>query len=110
MLTNTETKLRSLRSKSPKLYWNFLNNLSPKIKKNKESPSIEEFYEHFCNINFDPNQEQFNGIIYQHANNLDINSPITESEKCACIHNLKNCKASSPSDTILNEYQKQLLN
>ena len=37
---------------------------------------------------------------------MDINSPITESENCACIHNLKNCKASSPSDNILNEYLK----
>ena len=55
-------------------------------------------------INSDPNQEQFNGIIDQHANILDFNSPITESEICACIHNLKNCKASSPSHNILNEY------
>ena len=57
-------------------------------------------------INSDPNQEQFNGIIDQHANILDFNSPITESEICACIHNLKNCKASSPSDNIVNEYLK----
>ena len=67
---------------------------------------MEEFYEHFSNINSDPNQEKFNSIIDQQANNLDINSPITESESCACIHNLKNCRASSPSDNILNEYLK----
>jgi len=44
-----------------------------------------EFYEHFSNINSDPNQQQFYGIIDQHANNLVINSPITESEMCAYI-------------------------
>ena len=35
-----------------------------------------------------------------------LNAPLTEHEIIKCINNLKNSKASSPSDNILNEYIK----
>ena len=46
---NQQKKLRNLQSKSPKLYWKFIKCL--KYKTSANTPSLEEFYEHFKLIN-----------------------------------------------------------
>ena len=105
---NNANKLRSLNEKQPKKYWNFLKKLKPK-NKNTDSPSIDEMYHHFKNINNDENQNKFDEEIeinrMNEPNNY-LNSPIEEYEINKCITNLKNGKTPSPNDGILNEYIK----
>jgi hypothetical protein len=104
---NRSKTLRTLNEKSPKLYWKFLNNLKPKGK-NTPTPSIQDFYEHFKAININTiNDDRFTDelITSQHSN-LILNSKITEAEILKCIVKLKNSKAPSPVDNIINEYIK----
>ena len=102
-------KLRNMHVKSPKQYWNFLNKLKPKVKGSK-SPNIDDFYNHFKNINSDSNHDNdfefFNDQAMQNEFNDYLNSPISEDDVIKGIKNLKNNKAPSPTDNILNEYIK----
>ena len=84
-----------------------MNSLKPKTKLNK-APSIDEFYEHFKIINTNTiDDDRFeNDIHTTNDSNMYLNAPLTEHEIIKCINNLKNSKASSPSDNILNEYIK----
>ena len=71
-----------------------------------KTPTLEDLHKHFENINTYNNNETFD------TENLDINADeelnrkFTEQEIHKCIQNLKNGKASSPSDKIINEYIK----
>lgn len=100
---STQNKLRNIQSKNPKEYWKFINSLKRKTCLN--TPTLEEFYEHFkilnfgdpdanCELNFDNTQ-----------NNEILNSKITSDEILRCIRNLNNGKASG-SDRIVNEHIK----
>ena len=104
------TKLRMLNDKCPKKYWKFLNNLKPKSA-GSTSPDITELYEHFRNINTcDYDQSNNYDFVHHDANQLHdneyLNGPISEYEINKCIMNLKNAKAPSPTDDIINEYIK----
>ena len=102
-----EQKLRIMSEKSPKNYWEFLNNIKPKHEK-IETPSMEEFFEHFKRVNSNTiNDDRFYDERME-AQECDefLNSPITESEIRKCIRNLRNSKAASSSDNIINEYIK----
>ena len=85
-----------------------------KNKKSKENksvtPNIEDFYKHFQTVN--SNSEGIN----ETTQDLDfdqgdlhvtsLHEPISADEILKCISNLKNSKASSSTDNILNEYIK----
>ena len=68
-------------------------------------PSIEEFYNHFKKINECNNVENEPNFNTSTSNSL-LNTPINEHEIAKCIDNLKNDKAASPNDKIINEYIK----
>ena len=106
-------KLREISSKNPKQYWKYLNNLNPRHKVN-ESPSPDEFLEYFKSLNENNVQDdRFSDLQNDVQNQNDcLNSEITEYEINKCIMNLKNSKAPSPFDNIINKYiksTKQLL-
>ena len=103
-----ESKLRNMHRKRPKEYWKFLNSL--KTKKPNEQPDLNEFYEHFKNINATSNIDPENDIPltppdFDNDGEEILNCEITESEIRKCIRNLKNSK-SPVTDDVLNEYLK----
>ena len=101
-----ETKLRALSTSNPKQYWKFLNNLKPK-KANINSPSIDEFYQHFRAINqITIHDDAPADLNIPNIHNDNLNSPIRDEEILAGIKNLKNGKSPSSNDNILNEYIK----
>ena len=100
-------KLRQLHTRRPKDYWRYLNSLS-KNKSSEKSPSLQEFFEHFRNINVSERNEDFvfeqSGFDSENADQI-LNSSITESELAEAINGLKLGK--SPGyDEILNEHIK----
>ncbi|MEW8548531.1 MAG: reverse transcriptase family protein [Candidatus Thiodiazotropha sp.] len=101
---NKSKQLRDMQSKNPKEYWRYLNSINYN-KRQKEQPSLNEFYEHFKNIN--TNNEADEQLTYEYLNdeNLILNSHITKEEINVCIKNLKSGK-SPGEDKILNEYIK----
>ena len=72
-------------------------------------PGLDEFYEFFKTVNSNnenvetPINDEFD---YMSIDDTELNSPITGSEILKCISNLKNSKAPSQIDNILNEYIK----
>ena len=100
---NQQKRLRNLQSKSPKLYWKFINSLKHKTSSN--SPSLEEFYEHFKLINSAIEETDDNLPSVDNQNNDILNECITSDEICKCIRKLNNGKASG-IDNVLNEYIK----
>ena len=103
-----QNKLRNLNDTNPKRYWQFINKLGPN-KNNTNKPTLEEFYDHFKTINErDIEDNRFDDIVNSETNiNLDANITIDEITKC--VKSLKNGKACSPFDEILNEYIKASL-
>ena len=100
-------KLRQLHTRRPKEYWRYLNSLS-KNKSSGKSPSLQEFIEHFRNINVSERNEDFvfeqSGYDSENADHI-LNSPITESDITEAINGLKLGK-SHGYDEILNEHIK----
>ena len=108
---NNQKILRRLSTNNPKKYWKFLNSLKPKTK-DAPSPSIEEFYNHFKNVNSNSDNENDTELNTEQINNSNesLNMTITESEINKCINNLQNSKTPSQTDNILNEYIKSTKN
>lgn len=105
-----EKKLRSMHNENPKQYWTFINSL--KKKSNIDMPSLDELYTYFknsnTNENIDDNFDLPPDILLNSQEQL--NSPFTENEIDKHISGLKNSKAASPSDNIVNEYIKTTRN
>ena len=100
-------KLRHMSSNRPKHYWKLLNKLKPKSRDNNNYPSLHDFYEYYKNINgLDTGESQSSGTPLNADVNLELNMPISLLEIERCIQNLKNGKACSPIDKILNQYIK----
>ena len=106
----TQVKLRNMNTKklkNSKEYWKYLNSFKPK-KKNECSPTLEEFYEHFKNINHNSIKEDNPLTDYDLSeSNEYLNSQITTEEILTCIKRLKNGKSPSYQDNILNEHIKE---
>ena len=97
--------LRNMQNKNPKEYWKYLNSINNNKTSNKK-PTIEQFYEHYKNINEVENDHD-DLSINMHLNDTNeiLNNYITSDEIRKCINNLKNGK-SPGEDHILNEYLK----
>ena len=102
-----ENKLRSMQSKRPKEYWKFINSL--KHRKSLNSPSLNEFYEHFKNLNAasDDDTNILNTDLTDE--NEVLNTPITTQEILHAINKLHNGKATG-LDKIANELIKETKN
>jgi hypothetical protein len=104
------SKLRHLNHKQPKQYWKFLNSIKPKC--NKETPSIQEFFEFFKSKNASDDDHNDDEQNFELPDNFLLNSQemlnttITEAEVSLHISKLSYSKSPSPSDGILNEYIK----
>ena len=104
-----EKKLRNMETKNPKKYWKILKKSKKKKSDVSNQPDINEFYNYFKNINMNNEKEdtfENSDSDFTYLDNTELNSPITGSEILKCISNLKNSKAPSTSDNILNEYIK----
>ena len=100
---DNERKLRKMQSKNPKDYWKLLNKW--KSSPYKSTPTLEQFLEHFENIN-QSQHEEGETINFDLNNNDEIlNSKITRDEILHNINKLKNGKATG-HDEIANEYIK----
>ncbi len=102
-------RLRNVRSKCPKDYWNLLIGKF----RTKCTIILKECVKHFKELGEDITENQTN-ILDNDADipELDtkvLNGYITEEEILKCIHNLKNSKASG-IDYIINEYIKKYVN
>ena len=100
-------ELRNLSHKDPKKYWQYLKNLDKKPN-DKQTPSLNEFFEHFKNINLNdiPSQDIQEDPNLSVGTNEILNAYITEQEIISCLDNLNNGKTPSPSDEITNQYIK----
>ena len=103
------TKLRNMKTSNPKHYWNFLKKMKPKSK-STPSPTLNDFYEHFKNVNTAPDDDDTFILPDYDQSNLVLNSDITAEEVSKCIKSLNNGKSSSPTDNVLNEYIKTTQN
>ena len=104
----TQQKLRNLQSKNPKDYWKFINSLKNKTATN--TPTLEEFYEHFKMLNMAESSENDTQHRFPSSeNNASLNARITPDEILRGIKNLKNGKTSG-LDNILNEHIKSTSN
>ncbi|CAL4084780.1 unnamed protein product [Meganyctiphanes norvegica] len=99
---NIHHKLRLLKSKNPKEYWNILN-----ISKNNNTHSmhINNFYDHFKELNENnvENLNDFDMNSIMTTNNDVINSDFTLDE----INNLANklkCNKANGIDNVINEF------
>ncbi|MES9902847.1 MAG: reverse transcriptase family protein [Sedimenticola sp.] len=102
----TEQKLRNMNKQNPKQYWAFINSL--KAKSNTDMPPIDELYKFFKGNNAADDRNEHFDLPQNYLLNSEeeLNCSITENEILKHICNLKNSKAPSPSDSILNEYIK----
>ena len=99
----TQNKLRNLESKNPKDYWKFINSLKKKEPNN--IPSLDDFYEHFKNLNQGDIFGSETPGFENYQNNNSLNAEITSDEILFCIRQLNNGKASG-IDKIVNEHIK----
>ena len=94
----------------PKRYWNIIRNINKKNNSADPTPTLDSFYEHFRKLNsLDQTEEEYVPNVetsYVNIDNSALNVQITEEEIIEAINNLKNSKAVSQSDNILNEYIK----
>jgi hypothetical protein len=90
-----------MQTKNTKQYWNFLKFINPKSGI-KPSPSINEFYEYFKNVNSNPHNDTDINLdqTFLDNSNVHLNKVITQEEILICINKLNNGNASSPSDSI----------
>ena len=101
---NLHDKLRKLKNKKPKEYWNILN---PKKKKVDNSIDINSLFNHFKTLNEQTNTEGRNITVDDIPDNGDeiLNNDFTIIELNKLINKLKNNKASG-IDNIINEFLK----
>ena len=74
-----------------------------------QQPELDQFYEHFRNLNETANDENADKIIFNmQLNDINeiLNSHITYHEIRKYMNNLKNAKSPTGGDRILNEYLK----
>lgn len=103
------SKLRNLRHSDPKAYWNMLNKFSRERKGIlKKGFSRCFFYEYFSKLNTIHTEDENNvfGLSKIPYFNNELNCPFTAEEISKTISSLKNQKACSAEDYILNEYIK----
>lgn len=97
-------KVREMRQKTPKDYWNYINSLNHK--KVNSDIKLESFFDFFKNIN---NTAQDDDVALEaESSEFDpemLNCNITEDEILRCVKKLKNGKCSG-LDNIINEYIK----
>ena len=99
-------KLKNLKTRNPKDYWNLLKGNS--LHKPECEISIDEFKSYFENIySLDDNSGDSHPDVFgiESDENDILNCEILETEVKRAIHNLKNSKACG-SDGIINEYFK----
>lgn len=104
--TELHSKLRNLKSKNTKEYWNIINNAG-QSKQNDQDCTIKcsDFLNHFENMNANAKTEPFNIDEYSSVDDSILNIPITIDEVCKNIMKLKNGKACG-QDTVINEFIK----
>ena len=104
------TKLRELKYTKPREFWKIINSLN-NDNKSTEAP-LHALYDYFKNINLAPNNDdsttQSPPEHSEHQINMYLNQPITETEICTAVKNLKNNK-SHGTDNILNDYLKDTI-
>jgi hypothetical protein len=101
-------KIKGLKNKDPKAYWSMLNKYSNNKKEIVNNIATEAFHEHFSKLNeniANDAPDDFN-VSNVSANNIDLDKPFTVEEIRRSIRLLKNNKASSSFDDVLNEYLK----
>lgn len=104
---NNEKKLRNMHEQNPKKYWSFINSL--KKKKKSDLPPLDDLYNYFkqSNTNTDADGESADIPMDMLQNGEEqLNCMFTENEIEKHISCLKNSKAPSPSDNVINEYIK----
>ena len=101
-------RLRNLRHSCPKDYWCLLNKFSAEKKDVINKVSLDVFYQHFCNLNNDDLSDVFDSFDVNNVSDVNVvlNKSITVEEIVKAIKLLKNSKACSPIDNVLNEYIK----
>ena len=106
-----QKKLRELKSKSPKDYWNIINRSSD-AKGITGKIAMSTFLDHFKKLNQNSNAEttediqtEFDPLLINQSENSIINMAFTFEEISKTIRNLKNNKACG-IDNIINEYLK----
>ena len=107
---NTTNKLRQMKSKDPKKHWKLLRKNKNRNNTKTSIPTINEFYQHFKNVNKndDPSVDNSQSFYNNDTdfNDTILNSQITTDEILKCIAHLKNSKTPCKTDNILNEYIK----
>ena len=97
-------KIRCLKSSDPKQYWKLLFEKEDKTRQN--NVALNDFKEHFSNLNTDETSEEVTFNLTSHDNDDTIlNSPFSVDEVKKCIHKLKSNKCPGP-DNIINEFLK----
>ena len=97
-------KIRCLKSSDPKQYWKLLFENGNKTPQN--NVTLNDFKEHFSNLNTDETSEELTFNLTSHANDDTIlNSSFSVDEVEKSIHKLKGNKCPDP-DNILNELLK----
>ena len=101
---NLHDKLRNLKDKKPKEYWNLLN---PRKHKINNSINISHLHDHFRSLGEHPNTEDINICVEDIPDEGDeiLNNDFTIIEIHKLINKLKNNK-SSGMDNIINEFLK----
>ena len=96
-------KIRSMRSKSPKDYWNYINSLNTRNK--SDDVNMDVFFDFFKNLNannIDPNERvdaEFPNVDIDH----NLNNEITVEEIVSCINKYKSGEATG-LDNVSDEY------
>ena len=103
-LANT---LRKMKSDNPKQYWDIINKSSNKQNANACPVPLEDFFNHFMNLNQTNNNDQdsFDPRQINHSINMFINEDISLAEVLTARNKLKNKKACG-IDNIINEFIK----
>ena len=103
-------KLKNLKSKSPREYWNIING-SAEGKKTEAKVTLETFLEHFKELSITKPENEHTVTNDHDAPHTDpnplLNKAITAEELIAVASDLKSGKANGP-DGLRNEFLKQL--
>ena len=91
---------------SPVSYWSILNKYSSEGRDKLQKVSVESFYEHFSRLNEDTPEKKDIDLDNLPDFNTELKAPITVDEISKVILTLKNQKACSMNDDVLNEYLK----
>ena len=96
-----------MKSDNPKQYWDIINKSSNKQNANACPVPLEDFFNHFMNLNQTNNNDQdsFDPRQINHSINMFINEDISLAEVLTARNKLKNKKACG-IDNIINEFIK----